>query len=212
MNWLPNMKRSLRPSRGRERRRYKRFHTEDFEISCDLGQVVDLSSHGMRILCQKKPAVKIGQKMSFVIAQGTKSLKVRGKIIRVKRVGLRRFETAVHFPSVDPQIADTLEKLGEKGLILKIPTKDSTSHGASGPPQFEMLDPYKVLGVSKDASEETIRTTYRRLAKKFHPDISGHTGCIDKFSKIDSAYKFLRDPEVRRIYDKLMEDEASGAA
>ena len=51
-----------------------------------------------------------------------------------------------------------------------------------------------------------IRAAYRRLVKQYHPDLPqnrGIQGCADKFSRIDGAYKFLRDPEIRRVYDKL---------
>ena len=209
MKWLHNMKRSLRPAKQSERRRYRRFRTDQYNLNCDQGQIVDLSKSGMRVISPTKAAVKVGQKTAFVIREGKNSLKVRGKIIRVKRAGLRSFEVAAHFTNVSTEAAQILETIGRKGIITKIPLGSIGSENGQEAPQFEMLDPYKVLGVPHDASDETIRSTYRRLAKKFHPDISGSKGCIDKFSRVDSAYKFLRDPEVRRIYDKLMTDGTS---
>ena len=72
-------------------------------------------------------------------------------------------------------------------------------------------DPYKILGVKKDASADQIRTAYRKLAKKHHPDLNpGNKEAEDAFKAISSAYDLLSDAEKRGRYDRG-EIDASGA-
>lgn len=65
-------------------------------------------------------------------------------------------------------------------------------------------DFYKVLGVSKDVSENELKKTYRKLARKYHPDSNpGDASAEAKFKEISEAYSVLSDPEQRREYDEL---------
>ena len=71
-------------------------------------------------------------------------------------------------------------------------------------------DPYQTLGVSKDASQEAIQKAYRRLAKKFHPDLNpGNKQAEEKFKDISTAYDLLGDPQKRARFDRG-EIDASG--
>ena len=71
-------------------------------------------------------------------------------------------------------------------------------------------DPYAVLGVSKDASQEEIRKAYRRLAKDLHPDLNpGDAGAADRFKEVSAAYGLLGDADKRARYDRG-EVDASG--
>jgi DnaJ-class molecular chaperone len=64
-------------------------------------------------------------------------------------------------------------------------------------------DLYEVLGVKRDASEKEIRSAYRRLARKYHPDVNpGDKGAEDNFKEINNAHEVLSDPEKRKKYDK----------
>ena len=63
-------------------------------------------------------------------------------------------------------------------------------------------DYYEVLGVSKDASSEEIKKSYRKLAKKYHPDINKEKGAEEKFKEINEAYEILSDPQKKQIYDQ----------
>ena len=65
-------------------------------------------------------------------------------------------------------------------------------------------DFYKVLGVARSASEKDIKSAYRKLARKYHPDVNpGDKQAEDKFKEIGEAYEVLSDPEKRRKYDQF---------
>ena len=68
---------------------------------------------------------------------------------------------------------------------------------------METKDLYKVLEVSKGASQDEIRRSYRRLARKFHPDANpGDENAEDRFKNIQQAYEVLSNPEKRLEYDE----------
>ncbi|HAB66047.1 MAG TPA: molecular chaperone DnaJ [Firmicutes bacterium] len=62
---------------------------------------------------------------------------------------------------------------------------------------------YDVLGVDKNASEAEIKSAFRKLAKKYHPDINKEPGAEEKFKEIGEAYAVLSDPDKKRQYDQL---------
>ena len=74
-------------------------------------------------------------------------------------------------------------------------------------------DPYKVLGVPRDAPDEEIRSAYRKLAKQLHPDLNpvNKASAEERFKKVSSAYDIVGDPVKRRQYDRG-EIDANGEA
>ncbi|MGN6162298.1 MAG: DnaJ domain-containing protein, partial [Marmoricola sp.] len=64
-----------------------------------------------------------------------------------------------------------------------------------------MTDPYEVLGVARDADDDTIKKAYRRLARQLHPDVNPDPAAQERFKEIGKAYEVLSDPEKRRMYD-----------
>jgi curved DNA-binding protein len=73
---------------------------------------------------------------------------------------------------------------------------------------MEYKDYYKVMGLKRDATPKDIKTAYRRLARKFHPDLNKETGAEEQFKDLGEAYEVLKDPEKRAIYDQYGQDRA----
>lgn len=67
----------------------------------------------------------------------------------------------------------------------------------------EKRDYYEVLGLSKGASEDEIKKAYRKMAKKYHPDINKEPGAEEKFKEINEAYEVLSDPQKKATYDQF---------
>ena len=68
---------------------------------------------------------------------------------------------------------------------------------------MEFKDYYKTLGVEPGASDADIKAAYRRLARKYHPDVSKEAGAEERFKAINEAYEVLKDPGKRNAYEQL---------
>ena len=69
---------------------------------------------------------------------------------------------------------------------------------------MDFRDYYATLGVSKSSTDKEIKSAYRKLARKHHPDVNpGDKAAEAKFKEINEAYEVLGDPEKRRKYDEL---------
>ncbi|HEY9703749.1 MAG TPA: molecular chaperone DnaJ [Allocoleopsis sp.] len=71
-------------------------------------------------------------------------------------------------------------------------------------------DYYEILGVSRDADKEEIKRSYRRLARKYHPDVNKEPDAEEHFKEINRAYEVLSEPETRERYNRFGEAGVSG--
>ncbi len=77
---------------------------------------------------------------------------------------------------------------------------------------MEKRDYYEVLGISKNADDKEIKSAFRKLAKKYHPDVSKEPDAEAKFKEVQEAYAVLSDPDKRRQYDQFGHAAFQGGA
>jgi curved DNA-binding protein len=75
---------------------------------------------------------------------------------------------------------------------------------------MDFKDYYATLNVSRNASEDEIKRSYRKLARKYHPDVSKEADAEARFKEVGEAYEVLKDPEKRAAYDQLGADWKAG--
>ena len=68
---------------------------------------------------------------------------------------------------------------------------------------MEFKDYYQILGLTREASADDIKRAYRRLARKYHPDVSKEADAEERFKEVNEAYEVLKDAEKRQAYDQL---------
>ena len=76
---------------------------------------------------------------------------------------------------------------------------------------MQYKDYYEILGVKREASEQEIKSAYRKLARKYHPDVNKTKEAESKFKDINEAYEVLGDKEKRQRYDSLGSNWQNGA-
>lgn len=68
---------------------------------------------------------------------------------------------------------------------------------------MDYKDYYEILGIARDATQDEVKQAYRRLARKYHPDVSKEADAEERFKEVGEAYEVLKDPEKRAAYDQL---------
>lgn len=75
---------------------------------------------------------------------------------------------------------------------------------------MEFRDYYEIMGVERNSTQDEIKRAYRKLARKYHPDINKSADAEEKFKEMGEAYEVLKDPEKRAAYDQLGQSYKSG--
>src|SRR5665213_3030518 len=75
---------------------------------------------------------------------------------------------------------------------------------------MEFKDYYTTMGVARDATQDDIKRAHRRLARKYHPDVSKEHDAEKRFKEVGEAYEVLKNPEKRAAYDQLGADYKAG--
>jgi curved DNA-binding protein len=75
---------------------------------------------------------------------------------------------------------------------------------------MEFKNYYEIMGVQRDATQDEIKRAYRKLARKYHPDVSKEPDAEARFKEVGEAYEVLKDPEKRAAYDRLGADWKAG--
>ena len=108
-----------------------------------------------------------------------------------------------HLPIDDARASITFIGQTARTGVLWTHVKETTRRGARIM-AVSYKDYYKLLGVERAASAEDISKAYKKLARKYHPDLNpGDKLAEEKFKEINEAYEVLKDPEKRRLYDQL---------
>jgi curved DNA-binding protein CbpA len=115
-------------------------------------------------------------------------------VIVLASVGLERVVTGRAFVARQHPVARHV-------AAIRLPPAAPT--GQQDVASMEFKDYYGILGVEPSAGDAEIKTAYRRLARKYHPDVSKEAGAEDKFKAVNEAYEALRDPARRKAYDQL---------
>jgi len=191
------------------RRKHERFSAEG-RLQCPFGDVVDLSESGMKVRCHGWRPPKTGAPMSFVICFQGGRLSVEGRIVRVKRRGLKTFEAGIEFTTANDQKRKALGVLAKYGFIGSS-TRDKINHATAQRLYASLPDYYRTLGVRRGARIDEIRAAFRKLSFKYHPDTSGDQSTAEKFNDICEAYNTLKDDKSRAEYDEMLRRSQAAA-
>ena len=74
----------------------------------------------------------------------------------------------------------------------------------------EERDYYEILGVSRDVTDAELKSAFRQLVRKYHPDVNKEPGAEERFKEINEAYQVLSDPDKRAAYDRYGKAGVSG--
>lgn len=193
---------------GQDPRRHAPRHKADM-LSCHLGDVVDISTTGVRIRCASKPPFSEGAVAGITFSFNGGQLPVKVQERWRKRLGLRgRYEIGMMFVNNPPKLAKAIESLVMFGFLCpdavddaKAKTDNKRQSKKKLRVSIQLPDYYDALQIPADADDQRIHTAYRKLARQYHPDANHAPDAQQRFISICEAYKVLSDPEQRKTYD-----------
>jgi hypothetical protein len=176
-------------------------------LNCHLGEVLDISSTGVRVRCPSKPPFSPGAVTTITFTFQGGKLQVRVQERWRKRRGLRgAHEIGMMFVKNSPNVLKAIESLVKFGFLCP----DAVAGEKPQPKpkkkpklqvSVDLPDYYAVLSLTPDARDDDVHAAYRKLARQYHPDANPSPDAQDRFIGICEAYKILSDPEQRQNYD-----------
>lgn len=217
LSWLKG--RTTRTKRQRGSERYVAAG-----LRCAIGDVVDLSTQGVRVRYAQAPSVRVGDVFDMVIASESQKVRVRARVAWIRRAGVRGGELGAKFEQVRPGVAAALVQLARFGFITTDPgamggleegagagsaTSSARAGGYAGAgtpvrASIEVEDLYALLGVAATASGDEIKRAYHARALELHPDRNPTPEAARRFADLAKAYRVLRNAELRARYDALL--------
>lgn len=185
---------------GAERRRSERITTAI--LHCDLGPVMDISAHGVRIAMSRLPPFSVGAEVVLGLQSPRDDMDARATVVRIKSLGGGRYEVALNFVNWTEAQGRAVLRLARTGTV-----REGTVIDAQKREQIvaalKLPDYYAWLKISPSAEAEHIQTAFRALARQYHPDVNKDPAAHGRFVQINEAYDVLKDEARRREYDKL---------
>ncbi len=193
--------------------RQRKAHRYDGEtVRCALGEIADLSSTGMRVICDGKPPVRTGGVMPIRLKFSDGSLEVGTQVRWCKRRGLKRYEIGLQFIQLKPGMAKVLEAIARFGMAEAAKHMDDGQAENSGQQkkkskpvraEIDLPNYYRVLELEPTATSAEIKASYRKLAVTYHPDRSDASDAMQRFEAINEAYHILCDAKRRETYNRM---------
>lgn len=190
-----------RPLQDHPGRKLPRHETE--AVKCDLGLVLDLSGSGVRLLLKKPGAVRLGQPIPVKLKTPHGMLPVTLRPVWKKRIGLwGGVEAGFAFVGIKPAQSVALATIARFGFVSAADVQPASNRSdprrtRSSPGNVEakivMAEYYTRLELSEDAGLAELKDAYRKMARKYHPDVAAGEENRQKFLQLREAYDLLSD-------------------
>jgi len=191
---------------GAEPRRSAPRHATE-TLACHLGDVVDISSTGVRVRCKAKPPFSEGALTTIKFSFNGGKLQVAVQERWRKRKGWRGgYEIGLMYVNNSPNVMNAIGSLVKFGFLCP----DAVAGEQPKPKprnkprlrvSIDLPDYYAVLNIAHDADSQKVHAAYRQLARQYHPDTNKAPDAQAHFIRICEAYKVLSDPQHRKSYD-----------
>lgn len=210
MIWAGRTSAKSGPAVAVNARRHERHPTD--VVTCALGEIIDLSASGVRLVCRGKPPLERGSSAAITLRFGDQRMPLVAQARWVRRRGVFRgglrgeYEVGMRFLQLTTAKQKALESIGRFGFIAShVEARESRRVEPPAPPTMtiDLPNHYRVLGLAPGAGDGEIKAAFRRLARLYHPDTTTDPGGAHKFQEVKQAYAILADVARRRSYDRL---------